>query len=122
MADTPTNWIERINAKVQRRIPELAEESNHQLLQDLIEEAFTDIINYSRADKYDTSWDNTLVKCVVTLYNYLGTEGSIYRSFNGIRDEYGSSDILSTILARNIPQYIKPTGYKYSNRRFDYPE
>ncbi len=120
--DNGATWIKRINAKVQRRVPDLKLESNQQLLQDLIEDAFTQIIIYSRADKYKKEWDNVLVNCVVVLYNYMGTEGSIYRSFDGIRDEYESSNILSPILSRNITQYIKPSGHKYPDNRFDMPE
>lgn len=114
-------WIERINAKVQRRVPELAHTENQQLLQDLIDDAFTQIILHSNANEYNMAWDNILVNCVVTLYNYLGMEGSISRWASGIRDEYSSSNILSSILSNNIPPYIRPSGYKYKSTRFEQP-
>ena len=114
-------WLERISAKVQRRIPDLSIESNQGWLIDLIEDALSQIVSYARATKYDTAWDNLLVNCVVTLYNYSGMEGSQSRYANGVRDTYGSSDILSDLLTRNITPFIRPSGYKYPENRFDFP-
>jgi hypothetical protein len=114
-------WLERISIKVQRRVPDLSAEHNQGWLNDLIEDAFTQIVRYAKADKYDTAWDNLLVSCVVALYNYSGMEGSTSRSADGIRDVYESSNILSQLLSRNITPNIKPSGYKFSPTRFDFP-
>lgn len=115
-------WSEKINERVVHRIPELGQENNVQLRQQLIEDAFSQIMIYTKANSYKREWDYILVNSVVILYNYLGTEGSTTRSVDGIRDEYGTSDILATYLSGNLPQYIRPIGYAYSDSRFDLPE
>lgn len=114
------NWITKIKEKILRRVPDLKD--NEELLNDLIDDAFTQIILHANANAYDRKWDNILVTCVVTLYNYLGVEGSTHRSANGISDDYESSNILSPILSRNIVSYIKPIGYVFPNTRFDMPD
>ena len=115
-------WLERISLKVQRRVPDLSAEHNQGWLNDLIEDAFTQIVTYAKADKYDTAWDSLLVNCVVALYNYSGMEGSTSRSADGIRDVYESSNILSQLLSRNITPNIKPSGYKFNPNRFNFPK
>lgn len=115
-------WSERINEKVVHRVPELGETDKVSLRQQLIDDAFVQIMDYSNANVYNPKWDNLLVNCVVTLYNYLGTEGSDVRVVDGIRDEYNSANILSPLLSRNLTQIIRPIGYIYSSNRFNMPD
>lgn len=114
------SWKDIILKRVYIKVPELKE--NQDLAQELIESAFSAIMIHSQATSYKKDWDNTLVNCVSILYNYLGVEGSTRRSANGVVDEYESSHILSTILSRDIPHFIKPVGYVFPNTRFDMPK
>ncbi len=114
------SWKDIILKRVYIKVPELKE--NQDLAQELIESAFSAIMIHSQAISYKKDWDNTLVNCVSILYNYLGVEGSTHRSANGIVDEYESSHILSPILSRDIPHYIKPSGYVFPSSRFDMPK
>lgn len=120
--DCKDNWLTQITKKVIHRVPDLAFQKNEQLREDLINDAFTQIMIHSQANSYERQWDNLLVNCVVTLYNYLGTEGSVSRTADGISDSYDSSNILSPLLSRNIAPYLRPAGYVYSKTRFDYPD
>lgn len=115
-------WKNKIEKKITSRVPELGESKNTDLLEDLIDDALAQIVIFENASYYTTKWDNLLVNCVVTLYNYMGNEGSISRDANGVVDTYSSSSILSELLARNITPYIKPSGYVFPATRFDYPE
>ena len=66
-------WLEKISGKVTRRIPQIDDyEDGEFLLEDLIEDAVTQIVSFANANAYDKKWDNLLVTCVVTLYNYQG--------------------------------------------------
>lgn len=114
------DWITNIKNKICTRVVELKDKQ--ELLSDLVDDAFHQIMRHSNASAYKREWDNVLVNCVVTLYNYLGVEGSTHRSAGGISDDYESSNILSPILSRNIPTYIKPLGYVFPDTRFDMPE
>lgn len=114
------DWKTKIIGKIQRRVPELAE--NDLLLEDLLEEAFYAIINYANVNAYNKEWDNLLITCVATLYNYMGMEGTTERRANGVLDFYETSSILTPILSRNICTCIKPSGYVFSEDRFKYPE
>lgn len=116
------SWLTKITAKIYRRIPELATANDTLLVDDLIDEALTEIVKYANATAYSTEWDTLLVKCVSTLYNYMGVEGSIKRQANGVSDTYNSSNILSELLSRNICPYIRPVGFVYPSTRFDMPE
>lgn len=114
------SWLSTIKKRITTRVNEL--ENNTELLEDLIRQAFDEIMNYTHANSYNVSWDSCLVKCVITLYNYSGVEGSKKRSANGIDDEYESSSILSDILSKELPYYIKPIGHIYPSTRFKYPD
>lgn len=115
-------WYEKIVGKVKRRIPQIDDFENGEfLLEDLIEDALTQIVIFANANAYDKKWDNLLVNCVVTLYNYEGQEGSTSRDANGVNDTYSSSSILSELLSSNISPYIRPCGYGYSSNRFNLP-
>jgi hypothetical protein len=114
------DWKTKITAKIQRRVPELVD--NSLLLEDLLEEAFVSIMRYSNASAYNKEWDSLLVTCVVTLYNYMGMEGSTERRANGIVDFYETSSILTPILSRNITPCIKPLGYVFSEDRYKFPD
>lgn len=114
------NWLANIKRKVTLRVVDLND--NEELLTSLITDAFYQIMLHSNASSYKKEWDNILINCVVTLYNYLGVEGSTHRSAGGISDDYESSNILSPILSRSIPTYIKPVGYSFPDTRFDMPE
>lgn len=116
------SWYDDISEKVIRRVPALGDEENEDLLQDLVQDAFNEIMSYSNANSYERRWDSTLVKCVAMLYNNIGVEGSLSRSSLSTSDTYDSTDILASFIVRNIPQYIRPIGYKYSDKRFDFPE
>lgn len=122
MAETNNAWLTKITGKITRRIPNLNTSENNERISDLIETALCQIVNYENANSYNTKWDYLLVECVVTLYNYEGVEGSIERRANGVYDVYESANILSPLLARNISPYIRPSGYVYSNNRFDLPK
>lgn len=115
-----SNWLSKIQKRVISRVPELSE--NQELLNELITEAFEGIMNHSNASSYKQEWDSTLVKCVITLYNYSGVEGSTRRTANGVTDQYESSDIISPILSRNIPHYVKPVGTVLPSSRLKMPE
>lgn len=112
-------WIDTIKGEVLRRTPQL--EGQEMLLEDLVDDAFMCIMNYSKANSFDKAWGKTLVRCVAMLYNNLGVEGSVSRSSSGISDSYNSTDILSSFIACNIPQFIRPSGYVYSSNRYGYP-
>ena len=115
-------WLEKITEKILRRIPQIVDfEDGRFLLQDLIEDAACQIVTFAQANAYDKKWDNLLVNCVVTLFNYEGQEGSTSRDANGVKDVYGSSSILSELLAANIAPYIRPSGSTYNSNRFDLP-
>lgn len=114
------SWKTQIKKKIFLKVPELKE--NNELCETLIEDAFSQIMLHTQAVSYKKDWDNVLVTCVATLFNYLGLEGSIQRSANGISDSYESSNILSSILSRSLPHYIKPVGYVFPNTRFNMPD
>lgn len=114
------SWSDTIRLAVYRRVPAL--ENNFDLCNDLIEDAFRSIMTYSKADSYKKEWDSVLVRCVAMLYNNIGTEGSISRSSIDVSDSYDLTDILASFIVANIPQYIKPVGYKYKEDRFKFPD
>lgn len=115
-------WKDDITEKIIRRVPELDGTNNEDLLDDLIEDAFRSIMIYSSANVYKKEWDSVLVRCVAMLYNNIGLEGSTGRDSLSTRDTFDSTDIIASFIQRNIPQYIRPIGFKYSENRFDYPE
>ena len=115
-------WKDDITDKITRRVPELGERANEDLLDDLLDDAFRSIIIYSNANAYKKEWDGILVRCVAMLYNNIGVEGSVGRNSLSTYDSFDSTDIIASFIQRNIPQYIRPVGYKYSDTRFDYPE
>lgn len=113
-------WIDDIQTKITARVPELINDS--ELLQELIDESFYQIVNYTQANSYKKEWDNVLVECVVRAYNYSGLEGSTERSSGGVRDVYESSDVISNFISKRLKQYIRPIGYSYQSTRFDQPK
>lgn len=116
-------WLEKIALKVKRRIPQIMDlDDGEDLLIDLIDDALREIVNYENANSYNTAHDNTLVTCVVTLFNYEGMEGSKSRTSNGVTDEYDRSYILAEILSSAITPYLRPIGYVYSSNRYDFPK
>ena len=116
-------WYEKIVGKVKRRIPQIDDfEDGEFILEDMIEDALTQIVDYANANSYEKRWDNLLVNCVVTLFNYEGNEGSSSREANGVKDTYNSSAILNELLTSQITPYIRPTGYVYSENRFNMPD
>lgn len=115
-----STWKERITEKICVRIPELREHEN--LLEGNLANAFEQVMLHTNADKYNTNWDNTLVDCVVLLYNYSNVEGSIQRTNGGVSDSYESSNILSSVLSRRLPKYLKPVDYVFSDERFEMPK
>lgn len=116
------SWLQDIEEMVIRRVPELGTDENEFLLEDLIDDAFKAIMQYSKADSYHTDWDKTLVRCVAMLYNNVGTEGLISRSALSVSDAFDGTDVIASFIVANIPQYIKPTGYKYPENRMNYPD
>lgn len=114
------SWIEDIKQAVYRRVPELKDDEL--LCEDLIDDAFKSIVSYSKASNYKTEWDKILVRCVAMLYNNIGTEGSIYRSSLSTIDSFASTDVIAPFIQANVPQFIKPIGYKHPENRFSYPE
>lgn len=114
-------WKDDITDKIIRRVPELDGTANEDLLDDLIEDAFRSIMNYSKANVYKKEWDSVLVRCVAMLYNNIGMEGSTSRNSLSTYDTFDSTDIIGSFIQANIPQYIRPLGFKYSETRFDYP-
>ena len=113
-------WIDTIKSKIEHRNKELAD--NVDLVEDLIEDAFYEIMTYANANKYDKAWDRVLVKLVLEKYNTIGIEGSVSRNSGGTSDTYESSEVTSPTISRNISQFIRPSGYQYSPNRFDMPE
>lgn len=114
------SWIDDITDMVYRRVPELEEQE--ELCEDLISDAFYAIMNYSKANSYEKKWDRTLVRCVAMLYNTIGAEGSTYRSSLDTIDTYDASDILASFIQANVQQYLRPSGYTFSETRFNYPD
>lgn len=115
-------WLEKISAKIKRRIPQIDDFEDGELyLDDLIESALCAIVDYAKADEYETKWDRLLVTCAVMLFRYDGQEGSTSRKANGVEDVYPSTAILSEYLAANIVPYLRPCGYVYSSTRYDFP-
>ena len=115
------SWTDDIKEKVVRRIPELGNDENEFLLEDLIDDAFRSIVNHSNADAYKTAWDNVLVRCVAMLYNNIGTEGIVYRSSLDTTDTYDTTNVISSYIQGVIPHYIKPIGHIFPDTRYDYP-
>lgn len=113
-------WIDDIKSAVIRRIPQLETQSD--LIEDLIDDAFRYIVNYSHDDSYSTQYDKVLVRAVAMLFNNIGVEGSMSRNANGISDSYNSTDVLASFVASNVKQYIRPSGYEFSSTRYTYPE
>ena len=116
------SWLQDIEDSVIRRVPELGTDENEFLLEDLIDDAFKTIMTYSGANSYNTDWDRTLVRCVAILYNKIGNEGSTSRTSLSTTDYYDSAVELASVMVADIPQYIKPVGYKYPENRMKYPE
>lgn len=116
------SWIDDITEKVVRRVPDLGHEDNEFLCEDLINEAFVAIVNYSKADSYKKEWDSTLIRCVAALYNNIGTEGLRGRSSLSTRDSFDNVDVIAPIIVSNVKQYIKPVGHVYKDTRFNFPE
>lgn len=115
-------WLERISGKIKRRIPQIDDFEDGELyLDDLIEDALHAIVDYAKADAYDTKWDRLLVTCAVMLFRYDGQEGSLSRSANGVEDTYPSTAILSELLSAEIVPYLRPSGHVYSSTRYNYP-
>lgn len=114
------SWSDNIRLAVCRRVPALKD--NFDLCNDLIEDAYKNIMLFSNANSYKKEWDAVLVRCVAMLYNNIGTEGSVSRSSIDVSDTYDATDILASFIVANIPQYIKPVGYKYDENRFNLPE
>lgn len=113
------SWTDDIQEKIFRRVPDL--QNDEELCQDLIDDAFRSIVSYSHANSYNTDWDGVLVRCVAMLYNNIGTEGSLSRSSLSTRDTFDNTDIIASFIQANIPQYLRPAGYKYATTRFDKP-
>lgn len=116
------SWLQDIEEAVIRRIPELGTEDNEFLLEDLIDDAFLEIMQYTRADSYNTDWDKKLVRCVAMLYNNIGTEGLTSRSALSVSDSFDAPDVIASFIVANFPQYIKPVGYVYPADRMKYPD
>lgn len=114
------SWINNIKMAVGRRVPDLI--GDQDLMEDLIDDAFIKIVSYSHADSYDRAWDKRLVRAVAMLYNNIGVEGSLGSSSMGIGDSYDSTDIIASMVAANIPQYVRPSGHVYPSTRFNYPQ
>ena len=116
------SWLDNIKEMTIRRVPELAGDDNEFLLEDLIDDAFQGIMQYTNADSYNTVWDKKLVRCVAMLYNNIGTEGSTSRSSLSVSDSFDNTDVIASFIVANFPQYIKPTGYVYPADRTKYPD
>lgn len=116
------SWLQDIKDAVIRRVPELGDEDNEFLLEDLIDDSFKSIMQYSKANSYNTDWDKTLVRCVAMLYNNIGTEGLVSRSSLSTSDSFEDTDVIAGFIVANIPQYIKPAGYVYPAGRMNYPD
>ena len=48
------SWLDNIKEMTIRRVPELAGDDNEFLLEDLIDDAFQSIMQYTNADSYNT--------------------------------------------------------------------
>lgn len=116
------SWLDNIEEMVIRRVPELGTDENEFLMEDLIDDAFKAIMQYTRADSYNTDWDKKLVRCVAMLYNNIGTEGLTSRSSLSVSDSFDDTDVLASFMVANFPQYIKPVGYQYPADRMNYPD
>lgn len=113
-------WLEKIKTKIGNKNKEL--QDNDDLLEDLIEDAFYEIMEHSNANSYNLAWDRVLVQAVLEKYNTIGIEGSISRNSGGVVDTFASTNVSSPTISRNITPFIRPSGYAYSNTRFNYPE
>lgn len=116
------SWIDDIKERIVRRVPELGESANDELCDDLVAEAFNEIVNYAHVDAYRKEWDLTLVRCVAALYNNIGIEGLLSRSSLNTGDSLSHADVIAPIIVANVKQYIKPVGYVYSDTRFNFPK
>lgn len=115
-------WIDRIKARIINRVPQLKDYKSDALVTELISSCFVAIINYSNANKWNTSWDGVLVESVILLYNKLGNEDVSSRSVNGIADKYISEVIYAPNITRHISQALRPVGYQYCKNRYGMPE
>lgn len=96
-------------ARVQKRIPE---ESDTELLTDLIEEAETYVLSYTRRNTLPSQLETCVVKLAVIAYNRLGTEGDSARSEGGESYTFDSApaDIYSLL---NLYRLVRVSGKAY---------
>ena len=114
-------WEEKILKRIKIRLEiNIMDSKKDDLLKEYIKTSFDEIINHTNSNFYDLSYDNKLIQCVVFLYNKRGIEGVKSRNANGLNDDYGNVLELAPILA-TMKQIIRPSGYKYSSNRYDYP-
>lgn len=114
-------WEEKILKRIKIRLDiNIMDSKKDDLLKEYIKTSFDEIINHTNSNFYDLSYDNKLIQCVVFLYNKRGIEGVKSRNSNGLNDDYGNVLELAPILA-TMKQIIRPSGYKYSSNRYDYP-
>lgn len=115
-------WEKNILKRIKVRLEiESSNTKKDDLLKEFIRTSFDEIINHTNSNSYDLSYDSKLIQCVVFLYNKRGIEGVKSRSANGLNDDYDSVLELAPILA-TMKQIIRPSGYKYSRNRYDYPQ
>lgn len=114
-------WESEILKRIKIRLGiDVMDSKKDDLLKEYIKTSFDEIINHTNSNSYDLSYNNKLIQCVVFLYNKRGIEGVKSRSANGLNDDYDSVLELAPILA-TMKQIIRPSGYKYSSNRYDYP-
>ena len=116
-------WIDKVTAKIKRRIGIEESDTNYDnLIKDYIEDTFMEIINYTNANSFNKSYEPTLVDCVVALWRRRGVEGANSRSAGGVSESYDSSVVIAPIISSKLPQIIRPLNYSYSSERYEYPK
>lgn len=116
-------WIDKVTAKVKRRIGIDEKDTNYDtLIKDYIEDTFMEIINYTNANSFNKSYEPTLIDCVVALWRRRGVEGTISRSTGGVSESYDSSIVIAPIISSKLSQIIRPLNYTYSSERYEFPK
>ena len=114
-------WENEILKRIKLRLGiATSDTKNDDLLKEYIRTSFDEIIDHTQSDKYNLKYDSKLIQCVVFLYNKRGIEGVVSRNANGISDDFNIALEIAPILA-TMPINIKPSGYKSSSNRFEYP-
>lgn len=115
-------WIDTIISKIKKRLDiEMQESKYDSLLEEYVRGAYEDIITYTNSNYYDSSYEHTLINCVVVSWRKRGIEGTTSHNMGDISDVYESSDETMHLISK-LPVKIRPVGHQYPSDRFNFPQ